>query len=194
MHEKYVQRINNDILKRSFAMFKDHINILSQPGFHPDRLVKDKEIESLGTNEAMIYCLLKMQSLPGRQDRKAYKLAQSLLGIWICNGQYYPGGFCVFYLLVCLEYLKDRGKEVSRQTMKACREIQEGTGEVGADNPENHLGKHLLIQALLASLHERQQDAARLYNEAIEHAKGETTFYWRRWLISCSRLFQRQRK
>jgi predicted ATPase/DNA-binding CsgD family transcriptional regulator len=174
LHEKYVQRINNDILKRSFAMFKDHINILSQPGFSPgDRLVKDKEIESLGTNEAMIYCLLKMQRLylAGKTE-EAYKLAQKSIGhLGSVMGSITQVDFVFFYLLVCLEYLKDRGKEVSRQTMKACRKYRKALEKWAQTNPENHLGKHLLIQALLASLHERQQDAARLYNEAIEHAK-----------------------
>jgi predicted ATPase len=45
-HEKYVEKINNDALLRSFAMFRDHINMLAVPDFSPaDRLIEDRDIE-----------------------------------------------------------------------------------------------------------------------------------------------------
>ena len=46
-HEKYVEKINNDALLRSFAMFRDHINMLAVPDFSPaDRLIEDRDILS----------------------------------------------------------------------------------------------------------------------------------------------------
>jgi predicted ATPase len=78
LNRKYAQRMNNDILLRSVAMFNDHMNMLSSPVFSgKERLVDDKEIEMLGTNEYMIYTLLKVQRLylNGKLE-EAYRLVR----------------------------------------------------------------------------------------------------------------------
>ena len=74
-------KINNDVLVRSFGMFKDHINMLALPDFSSDdRLIEDREIEMLGTNESMIYALLKIQRmyLNGRIE-EAYDIAKEFI-------------------------------------------------------------------------------------------------------------------
>ncbi|HHW91340.1 MAG TPA: hypothetical protein GX735_01425, partial [Firmicutes bacterium] len=175
VHEKYVKKINNDTLLRSFAMFRDHINMLAVPGFSlQDRLIGDKDMELLGTNEAMIYQLLKIQRLylEGKIE-EAYKLAcgavNNLASIMGCMSQV---DFVFYFLLISLERMKKRKDNQFWQLNMACRKYRKKLERWAQMNPEDHRGKHLLVEALLASLTNRQQDAARLYDEAIEQAKA----------------------
>ncbi|NMA13823.1 MAG: AAA family ATPase, partial [Clostridia bacterium] len=174
LHEKYVQKMNNDILLRSFAMFKDHINMLAVPDFSfEDRLIEDQEIEMLDTNESMIYSLLKIQRmyLAGKIE-DAYHLAQnSIKYLDLVMGSITEVEFVFYFLLVSLERMKIRNESSYWQIKKACGKYRNKLKKWAEMSPENHWGKHLLTEALLAGLNNQQQDAARLYDEAIEHAK-----------------------
>lgn len=173
-HEKYVTKLNNDPLRRSFAMFRDHINMLAEPGISPqERLIEDKDIALLDTNEAMIYRLLKIQRLylEGRIE-EAYHLAcgavKNLASIMGCMSQV---DFVFYFLLTSLEMVKDKGVNHRVQENKAFRKYRKKLKQWAEMSPENHRVKHLLIEALLAGLGNRQQDAARLFAETIEQAQ-----------------------
>jgi len=173
LHEKFMKKVNNDVLMRSFAMFKDHINMLALPNFSSnDRLIEDTEIEMLGTNESMIYSLLKIQRLylTGKIE-EAYNLAQKFIKhLDSVMGSITQVDFVFYFLLVSLERLKNR-KNSFRQIDRACWKYIKKLEEWAKISPENHLGKYLLIKALLAGLNKQQRDAAKLYDEAVEHAK-----------------------
>jgi len=122
-----VTKLNNDPLRRSFAMFRDHINMLAEPGISPqERLIEDKDIALLDTNEAMIYRLLKIQRLylEGRIE-EAYHLAcgavKNLASIMGCMSQV---DFVFYFLLTSLEMVKDKGVNHRVQENKAFRKYR----------------------------------------------------------------------
>ncbi len=174
LHEKYEQKINNDTLMRSFATFKDHINMLSLPDFSPDeRLIEDREVEIQGTNESMIYFLLKAQRmyLDGKIDEAYNLLKKFIKHLDSVIGSITQVDYVFYFLLVSLERLKIKGESSFWQIERSCRKYIKKLERWAQLSPKNYLGKYLLIEALLASLKHQQQDAARLYDEAIEHAK-----------------------
>ena len=183
LHEKYGATINNDILSVPLPCLGPY-NICRSRAFHPGtgwskirRLKAWVQIaKSLSAEDA---------KAPG-QDRRFINWRKSLLGIRICTGVL-PRWICVFHLLVCLEYLKDRCK-VSRRR-ESLPEIQEGTGEVGADKSRKPSRKHLIR-------HFCYTNGSRMPPGCIMkvNTQRRNNLYWRRWLISCSRLFQRQQK
>jgi len=142
LHEKYVQKINNDVLVRSFGMFKDHINMLALPDFSSDdRLIEDREIEMLGTNESMIYALLKIQRmyLNGRIE-EAYDIAKEFIKhLDLVMGSMTEVDFVFYFLLLSLEKLK-KGENGFRQPGKHCRKYMRKLEKWSQNCPENHLG------------------------------------------------------
>jgi len=50
-------------------------------------------------------------------------------------------------------------------------------------SPENHRVKHLLSEALLAGLENRQQDAPGSLQKQSNRPRGATTFCWKPWPI-----------
>jgi histidine kinase len=149
--------------------------MLAVPGFSfEDRLIEDKEIEMLDTNESMIYSLLKIQRMfLGGKIEEAYHLAQnSIKHLDSVMGIITEVDFVFYFLLVSLERIKIRNESSFWLIKKACRKYRKKLKKWAEMSPENHWGKHLLIEALYASLNNQQQDAARLFDEAIEQAKG----------------------
>lgn len=180
LHEKYVEKIRNDLLKRSFAMFKDHIHLLSSAGFSSeDMLLHDEDIDILKTNESMFYYLLKIKRLylNGRIE-EAFNIAKkSIKHLDSVMGAITQVDFVFYFLLVSLEMLK-KGEEGSfHRVGNSCKNYMKKLEHWAQMSPENHKGKLLLVKALFAGLNNRQKDAARLYDEAIEHAKATNNLF-----------------
>lgn len=176
LHRKYGQKMKNDMLMRSISIFKEHISMLASPGFpSEDRLIEDKEIEKLDTNEIMIYNLLRIQRLYlDGEIEAAYNLLQKgIKNLHSIIGYIVQVDFVFYFLLVSLERMKNLEGKAFRQSLKACWKYRKKLKDWAELSPENHRGKHLLIEALYKSLNNQQQDAARLYDEAIEHAKAD---------------------
>ncbi len=171
LHQKYGRKMNHDILLRLIRIFSDHINMLTKQDFPlKNRLIDDEEINKLATNEVMTYYLLKLQRLyfEGKAD-KAFELSQKCVRhLDSVRGYILQVDFVFYFLLLSLE--KERNKEsfaFGRQFVKYRKKMKEWAKM----SPENHNGKHLLIEAFYKSLKNQQQDAAKLYDKAIEHAK-----------------------
>jgi len=179
-YEKYTQKFKNDLLKRSFAMFKDHICMLSKPSFSSkDMILQDIDIEVLNTNEAMFYYLLKIKRLylSGKIE-EAFNLAnKKIKHLESVMGSVTQVDFVFYFLLVSLEKLKKFEGKSCKGIKNSCLRYIKELKKWAQMSPKNHYGKYLLIKALLASLNNQQQDAARLYDEAIEHAKENNNLF-----------------
>ncbi|MFO7951468.1 MAG: LuxR C-terminal-related transcriptional regulator, partial [Bacillota bacterium] len=75
------------------------------------------------------------------------------------------------FLLLSLEKRKNQKGHPGRQNEKTFKKYRKKLQKWAELNPENHNGKYLLIEALDRSVNNQQQNAAKLYDEAIEHAK-----------------------
>jgi len=174
LHQKYGKKMNHDVLLRLINIFKDHINMLQSLDFPlENRLIGDEEIEQLDTSEAMTYYLLKLQRLylEGKIE-KAYDLSQKTIKqLDSVMGYFLQVDFVFYFLLLSLEKKKSRKESPysrNERTFKKYRKKLQVWAEL---SPENHRGKHLLIEALYRSVNNKQQDVAKLYEEAIEHAQ-----------------------
>ncbi|MTI81358.1 MAG: hypothetical protein FH758_10840 [Firmicutes bacterium] len=173
LHQSYGQKMNHDVLLRLIRIFADHINMLTVPNFSVvDQLIDDKEINRLDTNEMMTYYLLKLQRLylEGKIDeaydlsKKTIKQLDSVMGFIL------QVDFVFYFLLLSLEKKKHQKNHPYRQTKRSFKKYRKKLKIWAEMCPENHKGKHLLIEALFRNLNRRKQEAS-LYDDAIEHAK-----------------------
>ncbi len=174
LHEKYGQKMNHDVLMRLIKIFKDHVSMLTTLDFSlEDRLIDDEEISKLDTNEGMTYYLLKLQRLylEGKIE-EAYALSEKTIKqLDSVMGYLVQVDFVFYYLLLSLEKKQKQKVSRFRWEEKTFRKYRKKLKIWAKMSPENHRGKHLLIEALYRSLKDQNHDVARLFDEAIEHAK-----------------------
>jgi len=174
LHKKYGKKMDHDLLLRSIKIIKEHINILTlSDEVAGDGLVGEQEVEQMGTNEMMIYYLLKSQRLylDGKIEEAYDLLQKSIKQLDTIMGYIIQVDFVFYYLLVSLETMKCLKGGTNKQTKIACRKFRKKLKNWAKLSPENHWGKHLLVEALYLSLSNRKHDAAGMFDEAIEHAR-----------------------
>jgi len=172
-HKKYAQKMAHDLLLRSINIFEEHISILtSSDASTANGLIGDREMEALATNEVMIYYLLKIQRmyLDGKIEEAYNLLQKSIKQLDSIMGYIIQADFVFYFLLVSLERMKSQKGSVDKRQQRACRKFRKKLQAWAELSPENHWGKHLLVEALHMGLDCPKYAAAGLYDAAIEHA------------------------
>lgn len=173
INEAYGKKMNHDILLRLIRMERDHIKQLKKDVLLKDRLVREEEIDKLDIKEKMNYYVLKLHRLylEGKID-EAYEVSQKTIKmIGTLMGYIMQVNFVFYYLLVNLEKIKNQNGKEYKNNYKSINKYKRKLKRWSEMNPNDHLGKYLLIEALYSSFNNKNYDAAKNFDEAIQHAK-----------------------
>jgi DNA-binding CsgD family transcriptional regulator len=174
LHRRYGKKMNHDNLLRLIRIFTDHIRELTAADFSlVDRLIDEEEISKLNTMEGMTYYLLKLQRLylEGSIEEAYYLSQKTIKQLDSVRGYFLQVDFVFYFLLLNLEKKKHQKDFPESRDEKIFLKYRKKLQNWAEMSPENHGGKHLLIEALSRSLSKQKQDVVQLYDEAIEHAK-----------------------
>ena len=177
--EKYPRELSNDLLRRSIALFQEHIARMSFKGSFPEaEPVEGQEME-LKPNEVMIYHLLKIQwlYLEGEIDQAFRLLRKYISRLDSTRGYIIQVDWVFYYLLVSLEKMRDRKHSAFQLYDRAFRRYRRKLRVWAELSPANHRAKHLLIEGLVQEQNNRLHDAIELYESAIEQAKKTNNLF-----------------
>ncbi len=173
LHEKYGQKMACDLVLLLTNIFKEHIAALSPPD-HPagSDMITDKQIAQLDTIEKMIYYLLKIQRmyLDGEIEAAHAVLQTSIKQLNSIMGYIIQVDFVFYFLLVSLERMNRQQGSPDKRRQRACKKFRKKLKIWAKLSPENHWGKHLLVEALCLSHSKQKHRAAGLFDQAIKHA------------------------
>ncbi len=174
LHKEYGPKMAHESVIQSINIFNEHINLLKQPSDCPADAtpLSQEENKDLADSSFVIYDLLKIQRkyLWGEMEDAYALLQKSIKNVDSMLGYINHVDYVFYYLLVSLERMGSQKAKPVKQHQRTLRKFRHKLKAWARQSPENHLARHLLVEALYLSRSKREPYAALLYEQAIAHA------------------------